>query len=145
MNRIRAADAWAQEKAHSEILSKEDARRVFAMSRSQWTDHVRALVRAGQAQAVGDVEGGLRAVTQTPDGDILYVHPDYFEGDAKPAVIHVNVAYRPPRARLLTDEAIRTVILAAKREMAPEFHVIGHWERTTEGLAVLFSIMEPYP
>jgi hypothetical protein len=131
-----------QPKAKLEILSKDEARQVFAMSRAQWTEHVRNLVAAGQAQALGRVESGLRMATQTPEGDILMVQPDYFKGDSRPAVIHVTVGYRPPRARQLTEGAIQEVIAAAQRQMAPEFDVIGHHETAEQGLIVFFSITE---
>jgi hypothetical protein len=129
--------------AEIEILSKEDATRLFRLSRPQWLQEIRTAVAAGGVTETGGDPRIPGMSTTTPEGDLLTVRLDYSQGDRKPVFIQVVVGYRPPRAALLFPKGDLTeVIDAAKRQMAPEFQVIGSSERIEGGLGLFFTIIE---
>ena len=124
-----------------EILSKEDAHAVFAMSQADWLANVDQAVQLGAASPWGDEATGLGMATLTEDGDTLIVRPLY-EGDpARPAAIQVVVGYRGVRASNIDDAGARDVVRGAARQMAPEYQVVGEFQRTDDGLMILFMIL----
>lgn len=127
------------------ILSKDDARVMFSMSKDQWLANVQQAVTTGVANAMGTPETGLGMATSTPGGDLLIVRPNYGENDQKPDFIQVTVGYREPRATLLTDSVLEDAIQAARAQMEPEYDVIGTVERLPGGVSVFFIITEERP
>ena len=123
-----------------EILSKNDARSIFAMTRSEWTENVRQAVMAGAATATGIPESGATMATTTPTG-YLFVKPDYSD-EGRPHFIQVTVGYRSPTAELLSDAMLNDVIDHATRQMDPEYEVIGRVERLEGGAAIFFILTE---
>ncbi len=124
-----------------EILSKDDARAMFAMTRAQWVEYVRRAIVAGVAKAMGSPETGLAIATTTPAAQLI-VRPDFSGEGQKPDFIQVTVGYRYPRSALLTDSALNDAIQASKRQMEPEYEVIGDVERIQGGVAIFFIITE---
>ena len=124
-----------------EILSKDDARSIFGMARADWVENVRRAVMAGQAEATGSAEsGGVTMHTPTQTG-FLSVGPDYSAED-RPAFIQVTVVFRSPTAEHLEDSALEDAIELAKRQMKPEYEVMGHVDRLEGAVALFFMIME---
>jgi hypothetical protein len=85
-----------------EILSKEDARTVFSMSKEQWLANVQQAVVAGAARPMGSRENGIGMAMSTPDGDLL-VRPSYGDNNQRPDFIQITVGYRNPRVAPLTE------------------------------------------
>ena len=135
----------AQQPTTFEILSKDDAKATFAMSQQQWNENLRQLVAAGAAVHTGTESSGFGMATNTPEGYILMVKPDYSRGPRRPAFVQVTVGYRPPVPSFLTDQHLSSLIADAKTQLAPEFFVIGNFERIQGGLAVFFTISEATP
>src|SRR3546814_21079143 len=72
------ATAVAQEATPTiEILSKDDARAMFAMTKNQWHSNVYQAVSAGMARPMGTPETGYGLATNTPDGDMPVVKQVY--------------------------------------------------------------------
>lgn len=133
--------ALVQEPAKIEILSKDDARAIFAMTRAEWVENVRRAVMAGAAKATGSPDsGGVTMHTSNQTGH-LSVRPDYSD-DGRPDFILVTVGYRAPTAGLLSDAALDEAIEQAEKQMAPEYEVMGTVERLDGGVAIFFTIME---
>lgn len=124
-----------------EILSKDDAGAIFAMTRAEWTENVRRAVMGGAARATGSPESGLAMVTNTGAGE-LFVRPDY-SCEGRPDFIHVTVGYRS--ATVLTDAVLNDAIKLAEQQMEPEYEVTGHAERLKGGVAVHLVITEKEP
>ena len=124
-----------------EILSKDDARAMFAMTRIQWVENVRRLVISGVTKAMGSPETGLAMATTTPTGQLM-VRPDYSGEGRKPYLVQVMIGYRYPMSALLTDSALNDAIQASKRQMEPEYDVIGNVERIRGEVAIFFIITE---
>ena len=138
---ISPSVALVQEAANLELLSKDDARAIFAMTRAEWAENVRRAVATGAARATGKSEsGGVTMVTTTQAGE-LFVRPDYSD-EGRPDFILVTVGYRSPPAELLSDASLNDAIELAKRQMEPEYEVTGRVERLEAGAAVFFTIME---
>jgi len=124
-----------------EILSKEDARTVCAMTRAQWVENVSQAVIAGLATAMGNPETGLSMATTTPVGELI-VRPNFSGDGKKPDFILVTVGYSHPTSALLTDAALNDAIQESKRQMEPEYEVSGWVERIQDRAAVFFVITE---
>ena len=54
-----------------EILSKDDAGAIFAMTRAERTESVRRAVMGGAARATGSPESGIALVTNTRAGELF--------------------------------------------------------------------------
>jgi hypothetical protein len=132
----------AQGKVGLELLSKADAIRLFGLTKQQWLREIRAAVAAGQAKDMSADQQMPGMATQTADGDILTVRVDYSKTDSKPLFIQVVVGYRPPRAKMFTDSAVKDLIAEAQRQLEPEFEVTADAERIQGGLAFFFHISE---
>ena len=128
-----------------EILSKDDARELFSMTKDQWYSNVHEAAAAGAAEAVGTPETGLGMAMSSPGGDLLIVKPNYGDNPQKPDFIQVTVGYREPTAAFLTDPGLEDVVEAARAQMGPEYDVIGNIERISSGLAMFFVITEKRP
>src|SRR3546814_10573040 len=70
-----------------EILSKDDARAMFAMTKNQWHSNVYQAVSAGMARPMGTPETGYGMAMNTPDGDLLVVKPVYSKNELTPDFI----------------------------------------------------------
>jgi hypothetical protein len=125
-----------------EILSKEDARTMFSMSREQWLANVRQAVAAGAVKSMGSPEMGIGMAMSTPEGDLLMVRPSYEDNNQRPDFIQVTVGYRNPRAVLLTDSVLQDAIRTAQQQMKPDYEVIGNVERLPRAVSVFFTIFE---
>lgn len=127
--------------AKIEILSKADAREVFAMSKTQWNENVRLAVGLGISGQVGRPETGLGMVTRTEAG-LLLVVPDYSSNDERPDFIQLSIGYDRPPYVYLTDLELESAIQEATKQMRPDFEVVGGFERIEGGINVWFAIME---
>lgn len=125
-----------------EILSRDDAREMFSMTKQEWLINVQHAMNIGIARAMGTSETNVGMVMETRDGDLLIVRPSYGDSEKKPDFIQVTVGYRDERASLLSDSALGDMIEITKSQMKPEFTVIGSFERMTSGLSVFFIIAE---
>ena len=125
-----------------EILSKADALRLFGLTKQQWLQEVKTAVAAGLAIQTPTTSPFIGMSLTTADGDLLTVRLDYSQGDARPAFIQVAVGYRPHRAGLFTDRVLQDVIAATKRQMAPEFEVIGNADGIEGGVGLYFMIVD---
>jgi hypothetical protein len=86
-----------------DILSKTDARNLFAMSENQWIANVKRAVKQGLARAVGSSQGsGIGMATQSP-GHVLSVRPMYLKDKSRPVSIQVVVGYRKPLAEHMNE------------------------------------------
>ena len=125
------------------ILSKLDARSVFSMSRAQWNENVRRAVIAGKAKGIarGSDETGLAMASATSAGELV-VMPNFSGEGLKPDFITVVVGYRDPMYSLPSDSVLNDAIEASKRQMEPEYIVIGNIGRGEGWVTISFSIME---
>ena len=131
--------AVAQE---AEILSKDDARRMFGMSQEVWLADVQAAVSAGQAIPMGDQGSGIGMAMNMADGSLLIVRPSYGRDSSRPDFIQVIVGYREPLNPLLTESTLEETIRAAQQQMSPEYSVFGTVEDLPGGIGIFFSISE---
>jgi hypothetical protein len=133
----------AQEPAPmAEILSKDDAQAMFAMTEDQWLANVQGAVASGMAKPIGTPESGVGMAMSTAEGDILMVRPSYGEDKQNPEFIQVTVGYRDPGSALLTDAVLSETIQAAQTQMKPEYDVMGNVQRITSGVSIFFIITE---
>ena len=78
-----------------DILSKEDAAKLFTYSQRQWNENVKETVRTGIAKAVESKDGTLTLYTFR-QGTILGVIPIYEADDRQaPTMLQVSTAFRP--------------------------------------------------
>jgi hypothetical protein len=123
-----------------EILSKDDARTLFTMTKEQWVLNVQQAVVAGAAKAMGSPETELSMVMHTTDGDLLIVRPNYVGNLQVPKFLQVMVGYQGQRAALLTESSIQDIIEVTQEQMAPDFRVIGNAEQAQGGIILSFII-----
>tara|TARA_B100002052_G_scaffold290195_1_gene308508 strand:- start:1117 stop:1602 length:486 start_codon:yes stop_codon:yes gene_type:complete len=120
------------------ILSKVDASQMFAMTRAQWNENVKAATLMGVSKAMGKIDRGFGMVTAHPSG-FMMVNPDFSE-EAAPDFIQVTVAYRKPFANNLSIEKLKELVTRAKLELAPKYNVMGDVEEHEGGKAIFFTI-----
>ena len=66
------------------ILSKADARTVFAMSEQEWISNVKNALTQGVARATGSPKSGIGMATTTSEGYFLIVRPMYGKEKNRP-------------------------------------------------------------
>jgi len=138
----------AAQKTDFEIMSKADAIMLFKMPRQQWQQNVASAVAAGKATATGfqsNIIGMRIAAPPDPYGcgkGWITTRLDYRNGDARPAAVEVDVAWPPGEGPSLADSLAKEAIATVERQMAPEFEVIGNFERLAGGQAFFFIITE---
>ena len=124
-----------------ELLSKDDARAMFAMTREQWILNVQAAASAGSAKAFGTPQD-ISMIMSKPDWDLI-VKPNYRGNESRPDIIQVTVAYRDPKAAVIfTDTAISSLTQQAKKQLAPEFDVHANAERIQNRVVIFFLITQ---
>jgi hypothetical protein len=127
-----------------EILSKNDAVRMFKFSREEWNASVREAVTRGLAKATRSSDGTFTQYIMG-DGWILGAIPLYDEGnDRVPFALQVSTAYRPSHfMTTLIDQdakASADVCQRARKQMLPEFSVECALERAGGGVMFIFTI-----
>jgi hypothetical protein len=125
-----------------EIIPKDDARAVFAMTREQWNENVRQAVMAGICRTSGRPEIGLSMSMLTQEGHLVLVQPNYATDPERPDFVQVDVGYRDPVPGHLTDAMLKDAIKAAEKQMQPEYELIGGIDRFAGGMSVYFFIRE---
>jgi hypothetical protein len=139
-----AASAAAQT-TDIEILSKADARKIFAMSRQQWDRNVTALVATGAAVRTIPAASGLVGMLMTTPDTAVITRLDYSKGDAKPTFAQMAFSLPPAWSESFTDAMARETIADFQRLLAPEFAVDGRMERLRAGPTFFFIITEREP
>ena len=138
---LHGSSAQAQ-KQDGDVLSKEDARLLFAMSRQQWEENVNTAVRAGFATPHSSAPTMIGMQVTAPRGHVI-TELDYSRGPTKPRSIHLVLAYPAGSgATPYTDASARELLAHTRKQMAPEFDVTGNVERIEGGFAFFFTIRE---
>jgi hypothetical protein len=119
-----------------EIIPKEDAAQVFAMTKQQWRDNLAAAVQAGAAKKLA----GDAMWVRTPNG-ALVTRPVYSRTDVRPSRIEIKVVLDPPWWQW-TEAMVKDAIDTARRQMQPEYAVDGRGERTADGVTFFFTLSE---
>lgn len=122
-----------------EIVSKDDAVRLFATPRREWEKNIDAVVTAGKGTRLSPSSSGLVGMAVKTDSGYLMTRLSYAKGDSKPDVIQLVIGYQPGQARF-TDAQAQQIIAAVQRQLAPEFEVTGDFERPEGGSAFFFFI-----
>lgn len=134
--------AAAAQPPNIEMLSKDDALKIFAMSRQQWERNVTALVAAGAAERTYPSPLGLVGmVMNTPEGTVI-TRLDYSQGDARPAFAQMAFTVGPSWSARLTEASALETIADIQQQLAPEFDVDGRVDRLSGGPAFFFIIRE---
>ena len=136
------ASAVVAQSADRQILSKDDTRAIFAMSREQWEANLSAAIALGQAQPYESAEDVTGMLTEHFGGTIMIVRPLYDIGSPRPMAIQVIVGYQKPLSYALTDAGLAATIDSARRQLAPEFDVLAHVMRHEAVVVVIFVINE---
>ena len=129
--------------ANVQLVAKVDARQLFATSRQQWHEKVRHAAASGMATPLR--QPGARSVgmsVRAAHGTVSTVLR-YDMGDANPSAVLFAVAYRPGEAAF-TGPSAEKVIALVKRQLAPEFHVVGHTDFVDDRFALFFFITESH-
>ena len=125
-----------------ELVSKVSARQLFATSKQKWYEKVRHAAASGMAKPLW--QAGSRSVGMSvpaPHGTVSTVLR-YDIRDARPSAVLFAFAYASSPARTFTDSSVDEIIALVKRQMAPEFHVVGHTDRLRDGVGVFFFITQ---
>ncbi len=124
----------------SDILSKADARQLFAMSKRQWEENIRGAVASGIATRAFGTPPGMRVMAP---GAPVTTRLDYSRGDAKPGAVQVLVEFPPGKAPIFTEATETDMLAETQRQMAPEYNVTGRVDRPSAGgLTFYFVITE---
>ena len=130
----------AAQSADSDILSKDDARLLFAMSKRQWEENIRGAVASGMAtRTLGALPGMKVSAPMAP----VTTRLDFSRGATRPAAVHVLVEFQPGQSPFFTDAMVQEMLADTQRQMAPEFNVSGRADRPVpDGLSFHFLITE---
>ena len=126
--------------AAQEILSRDRAATLFAMSRDQWNANARAAEAAGAATARITGDGVARMEILYADGAMFYVLPEYPTSPEGPDRIQVTITYPPTMSRMLDAETIAAMTAENRAEMAPDYTVSVDYESVGGGVAIFFII-----
>ena len=133
--------------ANSDILDKESAFSMFAMSKSNWNKNVRELKRnnIGNYQQTSD---GTFTLYYRPDPQrgLLIVTPVYLSKNfLKPFKISITILndkkFDNDLYNSMNFEKARSLIEEAAKNLQPEFSVIGHIQKGAKS-SVNFTIFE---
>jgi hypothetical protein len=120
----------------TEILSKEDAAEVFALTRQQWRENVVAVVTAGFGTRTGD------ALTVKTRSGIVTTLPIYSQTDARPSRLEITVLTERQDVRGLGDARVAEMMQHMSRQMQPEYVATVRAERTRGGVRFSFTVSE---
>src|SRR5262249_32431864 len=130
----------AAHSADSDILSKDDARQLFAMSKRQWEENIRGAVASGMAMRVPGTPVGMKVMAP---GAPVTTRLDYSRGDAKPAAVYVVIEFAAGAAPPLTPSMDKEMVADTQKQMAPEYDVACRVERLGTGeMTFYFTITE---
>lgn len=109
-----------------DLLSKDDASRLFNTPFSEWKQQVIAAHASGAARGLVAPDGTLTLIAKTPSGT-LKVSPIYTAtSDVKPQRIAVSVEQTPAISKVtssLSDSNLLEIIDKTRQQMLPEFTV----------------------
>ena len=128
-----------------EILSKEDAKQLFALDQFEWVQNVMLASTAGAARALRMGGTNVGMVTDHPGIGHMIVKPDYGDNPDKPDFIQVTVAYLPQFASVFDKQRRRELLENTKKQMAPEYNVILNFEVVQGRPTFFFLILEAAP
>lgn len=123
-----------------ELVSKRDARKLFATPRHQWKENVRRAAASGMAVPLRQAGSRSVGMSVRAAGGAVSTLLRYDAGDARPTAVMFVMWYDSPDAQNLTDAFARRIVATVKRQMAPEFHVMGETDRLETGVAFYFFI-----
>jgi len=140
---VLIAMAWlvlpvAGQSADSDILSKEDARQLLAMSKRQWEENIRGAVASGMATRVPGTPVGMKVMAP---GAPVTTRLDYSRGDAKPAAVYVLVEFPAGGAPPLTPSMDKEMLAETQKQMTPEYDVAGRVERLSEDRMTFYFVI----
>jgi hypothetical protein len=118
-----------------EILSKDDAAQVFALSKAQWRENLAAVVKAGLGTRAGD------ALTLKAPKGIVTTLPIYSQTDTRPSRLDITVEMEREDAARFTDALIADVMQHIRRQMEPEYLATGRAERLAGGRMRFFFML----
>jgi hypothetical protein len=120
-----------------EILSKEDAAQVFALSKAQWRENLVAVVKAGLGTRTGD------ALTLKAPKGVVTTLPIYSQTDARPSRLEVTVVMEREDVTRFDDAMVADMMQYMRRQMEPEYIATGRAERILGGgMRFLFTVSE---
>jgi hypothetical protein len=118
-----------------ELVSKRDARKLFATPRHQWKENVRRAAASGMAVPLRQAGSRSVGMSVRAAGGAVSTLLRYDAGDARPTAVMFVMWYDSPDAQNLTDAFARRIVATVTRQMAPEFHVMGETDRLETGVA----------
>ena len=128
-----------------ELVSKADARQLFATPRTQWKENVRRAAASGIAVPLWQAGSRSFGMSVRADGGAVSTLLRYDAGEARPTAVMFVMWYDAIDEHTLTDDFAHRIIETVKRQMAPEFHVIGEADRSGDSVAFFFFITQLQP
>ena len=120
-----------------EILSKEDAAQVFALSKVQWRENLVAVAKTGMGTRTGD------ALTVKAPKGVVTPLPIYSRTDARPSRLEVTVEMEREDVTRFDDAMVADVMQHMRRQMEPEYVATGRAERIQGGgMRFFFTVSE---
>lgn len=111
-----------------EILSKEDTRQVFGLTKQQWRENLVAVVKAGLGTRLGD------ALTSKVPKGIVTTLPIYSQTDARPSRLEVTVVMEREDVTRFDDATVVDMMMQyVRRQMEPEYVATVRAERIEGG------------
>jgi hypothetical protein len=120
-----------------QILAKEDAAKIFVLSKAQWREHLVNVEKARIGTRAGDA-----LILQTPAGTVTTL-PIYSDTDARPSRLEVSVVMPRDRIARFDDSMADALMRDVRRQMEPEYVAEGRAERIDEGaMRFFFTVSE---
>lgn len=118
------------------LVSKEDAQKMFGMSKQLWNQNVLGAAQLGVAQKHRGQNGTLGIMIQSSRGWRMRVTPAYDDTDRAPTRIHLAVVYPSTIEAALSDDVLRQALHEVNRELAPEYAMRMAHQRRGNGLEI---------
>jgi hypothetical protein len=125
----------------AQLIDKAEIRNLFATSQQQWSLKVRHAAASGLAIPLG--RGGAKSVGLSVPAShgIVSTVLRYDIGDDRPSAVLFVLKYSSEKTAFNSHLA-EQIVATVKRQMAPEFHVVGYSELESDRIAFFFVITQ---
>lgn len=126
-----------------ELISREDARAVLNMSKSDWNAQVGAAVKAGLSSSQETYGGTLKQIIKGPDWE-MSIYPNYGGFTGAPSTVEIKISYKKNNYIYnLPAAASEANCAKAFAQLRVEFSFLCAYAKTSEELQYTFLISKP--
>jgi len=125
----------------AQLIDKAEVRHLFATSQQQWSLKVRHAAASGLAIPLGRAGAKSVGLSVPASHGIVSTVLRYDIGDDRPSAVLFVLRFSSEKTAFNSHLA-EQIVATVKRQMAPEFHVVGYTELESDRAAFFFAITQ---